>query len=183
MKKIISEIIETELNKTVDSISEITGLGLVNKIFDVKCKDKNYIVRINQDQNKAYEFWKEKWCMEKASSSSIPSPEVLKIGLFDELPFMVLNKIEGLNGSKCSPNGNLSIWKKLGRYANKFHKINQIDELNVSTDEFHPNWLSKLEYNIVQLSLGDSLLKKKICLLYTSPSPRDATLSRMPSSA
>ena len=26
-------------------------------------------------------------------------------------------------------------------------------------------------------------LKYKICLLYTSPSPRDATLSRMPSSA
>ena len=25
--------------------------------------------------------------------------------------------------------------------------------------------------------------KKRICLLYTSPSPRDATLSRMPSSA
>ena len=25
--------------------------------------------------------------------------------------------------------------------------------------------------------------KKKVCLLYTSPSPRDATLSRMPSSA
>ena len=28
-----------------------------------------------------------------------------------------------------------------------------------------------------------SLNKKQICLLYTSPSPRDATLSRMPSSA
>ena len=26
-------------------------------------------------------------------------------------------------------------------------------------------------------------VKKKVCLLYTSPSPRDATLSRMPSSA
>ena len=26
-------------------------------------------------------------------------------------------------------------------------------------------------------------LQDKICLLYTSPSPRDATLSRMPSSA
>ena len=26
-------------------------------------------------------------------------------------------------------------------------------------------------------------LEKKVCLLYTSPSPRDATLSRMPSSA
>ena len=29
----------------------------------------------------------------------------------------------------------------------------------------------------------DFLPKIKICLLYTSPSPRDATLSRMPSSA
>ena len=26
-------------------------------------------------------------------------------------------------------------------------------------------------------------VKNKVCLLYTSPSPRDATLSRMPSSA
>ena len=27
------------------------------------------------------------------------------------------------------------------------------------------------------------LIKLRVCLLYTSPSPRDATLSRMPSSA
>ena len=30
---------------------------------------------------------------------------------------------------------------------------------------------------------GMALMKKIPCLLYTSPSPRDATLSRMPSSA
>ena len=30
---------------------------------------------------------------------------------------------------------------------------------------------------------SEELDKSKICLLYTSPSPRDATLSRMPSSA
>ena len=30
--------------------------------------------------------------------------------------------------------------------------------------------------------LGDAL-KKRVCLLYTSPSPRDGLLSRMPSSA
>ena len=29
----------------------------------------------------------------------------------------------------------------------------------------------------------DHLMKNRCCLLYTSPSPRDATLSRMPSSA
>ena len=32
-------------------------------------------------------------------------------------------------------------------------------------------------------SAGDQLAEMPICLLYTSPSPRDATLSRMPSSA
>ena len=32
-------------------------------------------------------------------------------------------------------------------------------------------------------SLGKNFLQADACLLYTSPSPRDATLSRMPSSA
>ena len=31
--------------------------------------------------------------------------------------------------------------------------------------------------------LQDTWMKKQICLLYTSPSPRDGLLSRMPSSA
>ena len=35
-----------------------------------------------------------------------------------------------------------------------------------------------------EIKLADYLLQmSEICLLYTSPSPRDATLSRMPSSA
>ena len=34
-----------------------------------------------------------------------------------------------------------------------------------------------------ELPRGSSLLESLACLLYTSPSPRDATLSRMPSSA
>ena len=31
--------------------------------------------------------------------------------------------------------------------------------------------------------VGDTCVMSRVCLLYTSPSPRDATLSRMPSSA
>ena len=38
--------------------------------------------------------------------------------------------------------------------------------------------LEKLYYDI-----EEPLMKSLVCLLYTSPSPRDATLSRMPSSA
>ena len=36
---------------------------------------------------------------------------------------------------------------------------------------------------ILDIGCGGGLLCEPICLLYTSPSPRDATLSRMPSSA
>ena len=37
--------------------------------------------------------------------------------------------------------------------------------------------------NESQLDTSKVLVHSKVCLLYTSPSPRDATLSRMPSSA
>ena len=36
------------------------------------------------------------------------------------------------------------------------------------------------EYNVF---VNEDIVLKDYCLLYTSPSPRDATLSRMPSSA
>ena len=35
----------------------------------------------------------------------------------------------------------------------------------------------------LRLTGGEPLVRKNICLLYTSPSPRDGLLSRMPSSA
>ena len=43
------------------------------------------------------------------------------------------------------------------------------------------NFWSMLQTNGDEMT--DSLKNYKTCLLYTSPSPRDATLSRMPSSA
>ena len=49
---------------------------------------------------------------------------------------------------------------------------NQLDEMGI---EVIPN------YDIDQLKLEPDLIV--ICLLYTSPSPRDRTRSRMPSSA
>ena len=48
--------------------------------------------------------------------------------------------------------------------------------LNLLLNEF--NKAKNLDPKLVE-----SLAKAKSCLLYTSPSPRDATLSRMPSSA
>ena len=51
-----------------------------------------------------------------------------------------------------------------------------------STDDLDPFVQQKLEAQMITLfSSAQSLYNH--CLLYTSPSPRDATLSRMPSSA
>ena len=84
--------------------------------------------------------------------------------------------------------------------------INQMDNFtkNQTLDNFDlidkslENLLLNLSYNINQELFKANLIKKiiskdtfdylvgkkfMICLLYTSPSPRDATLSRMPSSA
>ena len=41
----------------------------------------------------------------------------------------------------------------------------------------------EVEKKIIRFSFGKVVLKKITCLLYTSPSPRDRSLSRMPSSA
>ena len=45
------------------------------------------------------------------------------------------------------------------------------------------DWAEGLICHIVQWALNNCKEQLEVCLLYTSPSPRDATLSRMPSSA
>ena len=59
--------------------------------------------------------------------------------------------------------------RQLGIQANKL-----AEEMSIS-----PSYLNLIESGKRKID-GDLLLS---CLLYTSPSPRDATLSRMPSSA
>ena len=43
--------------------------------------------------------------------------------------------------------------------------------------------LRSLGKPVIDINVDDDQVDDRICLLYTSPSPRDATLSRMPSSA
>ena len=57
-----------------------------------------------------------------------------------------------------------------------------IDALKLSIDQSHPDVVLPIgdDGSIINLENNQQLVT---CLLYTSPSPRDATLSRMPSSA
>ena len=58
-----------------------------------------------------------------------------------------------------------------------------IDELAVKFEDVLQGLVIDTENDPNSMDTGRRLAKMYICLLYTSPSPRDATLSRMPSSA
>ena len=51
---------------------------------------------------------------------------------------------------------------------------------DVVSHQYDQGWFSSTETTVMRFH---PTLLSNICLLYTSPSPRDATLSRMPSSA
>ena len=67
---------------------------------------------------------------------------------------------------------------------NHFKSNPKIDELNTSFNTIHSKRYSEpLRKNLLMFSLSLVNGKYNICLLYTSPSPRDRQKSRMPSSA
>ncbi len=160
MKEIVRSIIQNELNSYIESIAEIQGLGSVNRVFEVQCKQENYIVRINEDTHNKWEYAKEKWCIEKVSALGVPVPKVLQIGTIQHYSFMVQNKLEGINGTRSNATQQVKIWRNLGTYAVQYHTIPRIEVPEVEAAEFHKSWKNKLQYNLDQLSEKDSLLQE-----------------------
>ena len=62
-------------------------------------------------------------------------------------------------------------------YLEKFDSLDQLEKAIVEYIDYYNNRRIKLKLN------GLSPVQYRICLLYTSPSPRDTERSRMPSSA
>ena len=67
-----------------------------------------------------------------------------------------------------------------GRYRDMYLCDNEMQLLTAMEDHDYTCWLDP---DGVFLPIVKTRYRLKTCLLYTSPSPRDATLSRMPSSA
>ena len=57
------------------------------------------------------------------------------------------------------------------------------DQYRVKFPELESLVTHPIDYARVVRAIGNEMDVTRVCLLYTSPSPRDATLSRMPSSA
>ena len=93
-----------------------------------------------------------------------------------------VSKVKTVSSSKLAVNiAKFALDKK----AENVVSLNVKNLTNI-TDEFV---ICSSDTNIQVKAIADSIRKNtdykpvRICLLYTSPSPRDATLSRMPSSA
>jgi aminoglycoside phosphotransferase (APT) family kinase protein len=161
MEAFIQEMLSRELAETVDDINEIQGLGTVNRVFELRGRKGEYIIRIN-GAHKRLEHQKEAWCLAKVKSLGIPVPEVLAVGVAQERSYMVQQKIPGINGENCSPLEKQYIWTKLGEYAAQYHRIQHIEEKEVQEAAFHKNWQSRLRYNLQELNDDDSLLRAEI---------------------
>lgn len=59
MKNIIGEILDQELSETILSVNEITGLGSVNRVFEIHGRRGEYIIRLNTNEKKL-EYQREK---------------------------------------------------------------------------------------------------------------------------
>lgn len=158
----IQSIFRDEIRATIYKIKPIQGLGSVNQVFEAFGANTSYIIRLNKEPAKRLEYQKEHWCLEQAHKLNIPSPKVFHIGVKDGYSFMIQNKVCGSNGKRCSNVERQHIWKQLGHYASKFHKIKRIKVDEVEENEFHKNWRARLIYNIRELNDQDSLLKNKV---------------------
>ncbi len=177
MKEEINKLIKNTLGEEPLKISEIENFGSVNNVFDIICQSNNYIVRFNKDENKRLEFLKEEWCIKNVKKLGILVPEILHNGVHNGNPFMIQEKIMGFNGALGDKNEKLKIWKTLGEYSLKYNRIKKIEIPELISSEFHKNWRSKLDYNIEQLSLDDSLLKNNAFTLRQHNDMKKALIS------
>ena len=83
-----------------------------------------------------------------------------------------------LEGSKTHAK---TVMESLGVPTGRFERIDEIDSIEESLDSFTPPWVIKRD--VLAGGKGVTVTSSRDCLLYTSPSPRDRTRSRMPSSA
>ena len=77
--------------------------------------------------------------------------------------------------------------EKIKNSKGDLHLVGKINKEGLSQEPF-ADWFTKNQNdytvnNVIAQNIKNELSKYRICLLYTSPSPRDKRQSRMPSSA
>lgn len=161
-QKADNNIIHKIYQNNIKTITPILNKGEVNRIYIIEATDKKMIARIN-DKSEIERFRKEQWCMSKVSELGIPSPRILDVGVIEDVAYMLLEYIPGLNGKEIIKNEGY-IWKTLGVYAKKIHTVGTkgFGEGMIKEGEFNDKWERYLKYNIDSLNSPDKLLTMQV---------------------
>jgi len=149
------------IGEDVIKVKQITGKGEVNDTHICSTSSNKYILRINPEESMLDRFQKEEWCMNQAQKVGVPGADVIKIGMKNDHPYMVLSYIDGVDGDDIEKNKQVRIWQALGEYTRKIHsiKVSGFGENMTSDGIFDGSWEEYLEYNISSLSNQDKLFE------------------------
>ena len=98
------------------------------------------------------------------------------IELYPDKPIYDIPAVPECTGEELTNN----LLQQIKPFNVKFHLNERVEELKKNQNRWHVKTSSGVEFDVAAIVIAGGVGS---CLLYTSPSPRDAALSRMPSSA
>lgn len=159
----LNELCRSHMGWEPETIEKLQGLGQVNHVFKVQHRQP-YILRCREGRAAYREYRKEQFCLDNAIRTGIPSSKTLRLGIHQNVAYMLQQFIPGRNGSLC-PEQSGEIWSKLGEYAKKLHRIPvqgfglDMQESGVFTNGFSPTLQRHIQYNMESLTSNDPLIE------------------------
>jgi len=129
MQEDIKKIVQQEFNVQVITIKEILDRGLNNQVFYITTEKYPLILRMRKSLPELETYQKEKWCADAAKKAGIPTPKILKVGIYSNYSFSFQEYVDGVDGNDAEDKA--KIWYTLGQYAKV---INSIPTTNLTLD-------------------------------------------------
>ena len=136
------------------------GLASVNHAFAVGPDEDRYVIRFAVDPLREDEFAVEAWCLGRAASHGIPTPEVIAVGVLEQIPYAVQRFVP--HGPRDLITGR-QLWHTLGRYARIINELPLTDDAPAGLfsrfgRDLPAAWQAHLAYNRAELTEQDRLL-------------------------
>lgn len=150
-RRLILEIARKYFNDREVKLSAVPSPGKVSiAMFATHNEGTSVFLKLSsleKGEEGAKEFSKEQWCLKTAALHSIPSPNVLVMGAFENRAFLILSRILGTSVSLVD---RPRVWQTLGRYARTFHQF-QSDAQSCLTIPGDFSWINYVNYNLNSL--------------------------------
>jgi len=144
------------------AVREIRALGSVNHVFEIDvARAGRWVVRFGRNPLDPDHFREEAWCLRAAARRGLAVPELVGVGTFEGVPFLVESFVEGEGGDRLR---GAELWRTLGRCAREVNRIPLDPE---APDELFgrfgrdctASWRAHVRYNTARLAPDDPLLE------------------------